>query len=174
MGLVHIYCGDGKGKTTSAVGLTVRFAGRGGRILFCQFMKKGNSGELNILKKIPEIDLFETYNIPKFTFQMTDAEKVEAGDRYRSDFNKIVEILHERNDYGMVVLDEIMSCISAGFISPESVIDFISKRPKQLEVVMTGRNPDKGIIELADYVSNVQCEKHPYMKNIQARKGIEY
>ena len=174
MGLVHVYCGDGKGKTTTAVGLTIRFAGRGGKVLFCQFMKSGNSGELDILKKIPEIDVFNIYKISKFSFQMTDEEKSEAGHMFQKDFNNITKLLYDNSDYGMVVFDEIMSCISTGFIPLETVLDFIRNKPEQLEVVMTGRDPDQKIIELADYVSEIQCKKHPYQQNIKARIGIEY
>ena len=173
MGLVHIYCGDGKGKTTAAVGLAVRFAGAGGKVLFYQFMKDGTSGERAVLQTIPGIDVVSGYCIPKFSFQMSEAEKSAAAAAYQKEFFKIEQLLL-KNAYGMVVLDEIMSCVSVGFLPTETVTAFLRNRPSQTEIVMTGRNPATEIAALADYISEIRCVQHPFQKHIAARKGIEF
>lgn len=173
MGLVHIYCGDGKGKTTSAVGLAVRCAGSGNRVLFYQFMKPGTSGERNILEQIPAVTVLSGYTISKFSFAMTDEEKAEAAVGYQRQFADIVQLL-ERDEYQMVVFDEIMSCINCGFLPLEAVLDWLGNRPDGLEVVMTGRDPDPILVECADYVSEIRKQKHPFDHGVRARKGIEF
>lgn len=173
MRLVHIYCGDGKGKTSAAVGSAIRFVGHDGKVLFCQFMKSGNSGELSILNTIPNITVQNPYKIKKFSFDMTEEEKKETAKGYLKQFNELVRLLNNEK-YGMVVMDEIMSCISCGFISTERIIEFLENRSQNIEVIMTGRNPDKNLIKYADYVSEICKVKHPYDEGIIARKGIEY
>ncbi len=173
MGLVHIYCGDGKGKTTSAVGLAVRCAGSGNRVLFYQFMKPGTSGERNVLEQIPEVTVLSGYTISKFSFAMTDEEKAEAAVGYQKQFDDIVQLM-ERDEYQMIVLDEIMSCINCGFLPLETVLDWLRNRPDGLEVVMTGRDPDPLLVECADYVSEIRKQKHPFDHGVGARKGIEF
>lgn len=173
MGLVHIYCGDGKGKTTSAVGLAVRCAGSGSRVLFYQFMKPETSSERKVLKQIPEVTVLSGYTISKFSFAMTDEEKAEAAVGYQKQFADIVQLL-EKGEYQMVILDEIMSCINCGFLPLEAVLDWLKNRPDGLEVVMTGRDPAPCLVECADYVSEVQKQKHPFDHGVRARKGIEF
>lgn len=173
MGLVHIYCGDGKGKTTSAVGCAVRFAGSGGKVLFCQFMKSGRSSELGVLAKIPNITVQNGFTLRMCPFYLTDAEKEKAAQEYPKQFDEMIQ-LTENGDYGMLVMDEIMSCISCGFLPLDKLVEFLKKRSESLEVVMTGRDPDEAVLECADYVSEIRKCKHPFDKGISARKGIEF
>ena len=172
-GLVHIYCGDGKGKTSAAVGLAVRFASTGKSVLFYQFMKPETSGERQMLQLLPNITVLSGYQITKFSFQMNETEKAQAAAGYQRQFEEIVQMV-QGGQYGLLVLDEILSCISCGFLKLETVIDFLQHSPTELEVVLTGRDPDERLIACADYVSEIKKIKHPFDQGIPARKGIEF
>ncbi|MCI9475769.1 MAG: cob(I)yrinic acid a,c-diamide adenosyltransferase [Emergencia sp.] len=172
LGLVHIYCGEGKGKTTCSVGLTVRACGYGLHVLFMQFLKSGDSSELKILKSLPGIDVLGTKPIKKFSFQMTEEEKEETRQINAEQFADMVKML-ENDHYDMLVLDEVLGSIEAGLLDDQLIVNFLKNRPEQLEVVMTGRYPTAELEELADYVSRIDKVKHPYDKGIPARAGIE-
>lgn len=172
LGLVHIYCGEGKGKTTCSVGLTVRACGYGLHVLFMQFLKSGDSSELKILKSLPGIDVLGTKPIKKFSFQMTEEEKAETRRINAEQFADMVKML-ENDHYDMLVLDEVLGAIEAGLLDDQLIVNFLKNRPEQLEVVMTGRYPTEELKELADYVSRIDKVKHPYDKGIPARAGIE-
>jgi len=172
LGLVHIYCGEGKGKTTCSVGLTVRACGYGLHVLFMQFLKSGDSSELKILKSLQGVDVLGTKPIKKFSFQMTDEEKAETRKVNEEQFNDMVKML-EKDHYDMLVLDECLGAIEAGLLDDQVIVNFLKNRPEQLEVVLTGRYPTEELEELADYVSRIDKVKHPYDKGIPARAGIE-
>ncbi len=172
LGLVHIYCGEGKGKTTCSVGLTVRACGYGLHVLFMQFLKSGDSSELKILKSLPGIDVLGTKPLKKFSFQMTEEEKEETRQINAEQFADMVKML-ENDHYDMLVLDEVLGSIEAGLLDDQLIVNFLKNRPEQLEVVMTGRYPTAELEELADYVSRIDKVKHPYDKGIPARAGIE-
>ena len=172
LGLVHIYCGEGKGKTTCSVGLTVRACGYGLHVLFMQFLKSGDSSELKILKSLPGIEVLGTKPIKKFSFQMTEEEKAETRRINAEQFADMVKML-ENDHYDMLVLDEVLGSIEAGLLDDQLIVNFLKNRPEQLEVVMTGRYPTEELEELADYVSRIDKVKHPYDKGIPARAGIE-
>ncbi len=172
LGLVHIYCGEGKGKTTCSVGLTVRACGYGLRVLFMQFLKSGDSSELKILRSLPGVEVMGTKPVKKFSFQMTEEEKAETRENNRQQFDDMVKLL-EGNRYDMLVLDECLGAIEAGLLDEQLIVNFLRNRPEQLEVVLTGRYPTDELVELADYVSRIDKVKHPFDKGIPARAGIE-
>lgn len=101
------------------------------------------------------------------------AEKETAAKGYRKQLSILLDMV-ECGTYTMLVLDEVIACISAGFLTVEIVIDFLKKLPNTLEVVMTGRNPDADLLKQADYISEIQNRRHPFEKQIAARKGIEF
>lgn len=169
-GLIHVYTGDGKGKTTAAVGLCVRAAGSGFRVLFAQFLKGRKTGELAPLEKIG-VDVLRSEEIKKFIPDMTQEELEKCCAAQEDIFKKAKESMP---DYDLVVLDEIFGAISAGMIDKEAVIELAGEKPNSTELVMTGRGAPEEIIGLADYVSEISPIKHPYDKGINARKGIEY
>lgn len=172
-GLLHIYCGDGKGKTTAATGLAVRAAGSGLKVLFGRFLKNERSGELKILDCIQEIDVLHLPRSYGFYKTLSEADKKAAGKMYE----ELWETLSKgavSGEYHMLVIDEFMAAWNYGLIDKERALDFLRTRPSSLEVVLTGRNPDERLIELADYVSEIKKVKHPYDQNISARKGIEF
>lgn len=171
-GLVHIYTGDGKGKTTAGVGLALRFAGNGGKVLYCQFLKKDDSGELAILSRLEQITFLPSGKSFGFPSQMTEAEKQAAAVHYTAYLEKILqEISH--GSYGLLVLDEIFAADNRHFIPHEKLLSFLSQKPESLEVVLTGRNPADDFLELADYISEIKKVKHPFDVGVSARKGIE-
>lgn len=171
-GLIHIYEGDGKGKTTCAVGLAVRCAGNNQKVLFTQFLKDGTSKELNILKEIKQIEVFSATKNFGFTFQMTKEQKEQAAAYYQSYFKNIIKKIGELN-YDMLVMDEFMAAYQAEFVDHTIALEFLKNKPEQLEVVLTGRNPSEELIQLADYHSKIKKIKHPYDLGIPARDGIE-
>ena len=172
-GLIHIYCGDGKGKTTCAVGLMIRCAGQGGRVPCFQFLKGDNSGERRILEKLEKVTLMSCYDKVKFTSKMNEEEKLEAKTYYQNRFQQIITMVQQK-EYDLLVLDEIMAAISAGFLEEKEVVHFLQNKPGTLEVVMTGRNPGEELLKLADYVTEMKMCKHPYEKGISARRMIEW
>lgn len=171
-GLIHIYEGDGKGKTTAAVGLCIRFAGTGGKVLFTQFLKRNDSGELSILEQIENICLLRCEKNFGFTFRMTPEQKQEAAGYYNAHLEKALKEAMEKH-VGLLVLDEVLDAYNSDMIKHEVLLKFLQEKPQELEVVLTGRNPAEELLELADYVTYMEKKKHPYDEGIGARKGIE-
>lgn len=172
-GLVHIYCGEGKGKTTSAMGLALRFSGTGKKVLIFQFLKQNTSSERKMLIAFSNVVLLEGYSNVKFVKNMTESEKMETKAYYTQKFEEIIAMVKNR-EYQMLILDEIMAALNYGFVEEEKLIEFLKTKPEELEVVMTGRNPSEQICKIADYITEMKKIKHPYEKGIPARKGIEY
>ncbi|MBR3786203.1 MAG: cob(I)yrinic acid a,c-diamide adenosyltransferase [Firmicutes bacterium] len=172
LGLVHIYCGEGKGKTTCSVGLTVRASAYGHKVLFMQFLKPGTSSELKALRTLPGVTVVNTTPTKKFTFMMTDEEKAEVRERNAKEFLEVVEQA-KREEVNMLVMDETLGAIEAGVLDEDIIVEFLQNKPEKLEVVMTGRYPSDRLVELADYVSRLDKVKHPYDAGIPARAGIE-
>ncbi len=171
--MIHIYYGDGKGKTTAAIGLAVRAAGSRMKVLFVQFLKTEFSGERHTLSHTENISLAFAPMELKFTFDMNDEEKAKASKIFRNIFNEsVTKALTQK--YDMIVLDEIFSAIEAEMLSEHDVYEFVSDAPKNLEIVMTGHNPPKKIMELADYITEMKKIRHPYDRGVTARFGIEF
>ena len=171
MGLVHLYCGDGKGKTTASIGLAIRAAGSGMKILFAQFLKDCTSCELNIIKNIPNFTVLCSQKNFDFYTLLSDTEKLHAKNEYISIFNQVKSIY---KNYDMIILDEIIHAVNLNIISTQELLDFIDNAKDKSETILTGRNPTFIISEACDYVSEIFNMKHPYEQGIIARKGIEY
>ena len=172
-GKVQVYTGDGKGKTSAAAGLAVRAAGWGKRILFTRFLKNENSGELKVLDKIPEIEVLHLEKSYGFYSSLNAEEKKEAEETYRKLWEKTMQLI-SGGSYDVLVVDEFMAAYNYGLIPQEEALCFLKEKPEGLEVVLTGRNPDPRLVELADYVSEIRKIRHPFDRGVQARKGIEY
>lgn len=171
-GLIHIYCGDGKGKTTASLGLVLRCAGRGGKILFAQFLKGRPTGELEALKALPQVTILRGKAILKFTFQMTDVEKQATCEAQTALLQKVRDFC-EMHHPDLAVCDELVGACALGFVPEEQVLDFLKDKPAHTEVVLTGRDPSPALLDLADYVSEIKKIKHPFDQGLAARIGIE-
>lgn len=163
-GLIHILCGDGKGKTTSAIGMAIRAAGRNKKVVIVQFLKGIETGEIEILKAIPNIILIRAERARSFDYDNIPNLKQCHNEMFRKSLSIKCD---------MLILDEIAACCNYGYIDKGMVDDFILNKPDNIELVLTGRNPDEKWIEAADYVGEIKKIKHPYDKGIKARVGIE-
>jgi cob(I)alamin adenosyltransferase len=173
-GLVHIYTGNGKGKTTAAIGLGIRAAGNGFKVLMVQFMKSFQTGEIDVIKRLePDFVLKRGTSINKFTWKMTDEEKRLLA-KEQEELLKFVRNELASGKWQLVILDEIIGALGCGLVSEAQTCDIILNKPENVELVLTGRNASDELVRLADYVSEINEKKHPAKTGIKARKGIEY
>jgi len=170
-GLIHIYCGNGKGKTTTGMGLCIRAAGYGYRVLIYQFMKDNTTSERNVLKLSENITVMDGLDQEKFSISLTDAERQERIDFYAEQFKKVTK--EAEQGYDVLFLDEAIYTIQANLLDEKMVLDYLRNKPQKLEVILTGNMPGEALIEAADYVSEIKKIKHPYDNGQQARMGIE-
>ncbi len=164
--MIHVYTGNGKGKTTAAIGLAIRAIGRGKRVKIVQFMKKGEYGELIALKKLGiAVEQFGT-------FEFVDRDRVKREDIELAEkaLKRAEELLL---DCDLLILDEINVAIDYNLIALEDVLELMEKA-KDKEIVLTGRYAREEIIEKADYVTEMREIKHPYRRGIEGREGIEF
>lgn len=170
-GLIHVYMGDGKGKTTAALGLALRMAGRGGRVLLAQFLKSENSGERAALRQLPGVTLLPLPEQVKFVFQMTPEEKAAYAEETRHTLHRAAE---ESRIADLLILDEALGALETGLLPLEELLRFLDGKPAGLEVVLTGRAAPQLLLDRADYITRMDKVKHPFDRGIAARKGIEY
>ena len=169
-GCIHIYCGDGKGKTTAAAGLALRAAGNGFRVYFVQFLKDGTSGEAGILKTLPGVVWNVGFPVKKFTFQMNEEELEQT----RKACRKLLEQTASRlKEFDVAVLDEVLYALRTGLLEEGQVLEFLKNRPEHTEVVLTGNYLTSALEDAADYVTEMKKIRHPYDRGTAARKGIE-
>ncbi|NOY97239.1 MAG: cob(I)yrinic acid a,c-diamide adenosyltransferase [Chlorobi bacterium] len=172
-GLVHIYTGEGKGKTTSAVGLAARALGHNLKVCYVHFLKRPDlygDNEIQSLEKLGATILDFTGGHPSFNKELTAnqlKEEVREGLIYISEYVKT-------SPPDLLIMDEILIAVRDGFLAEAELIEFIEQKPPNMEVVLTGRDATGMLIEKADYVSYIQKIKHPFDQNIKSRKGIEY
>ena len=173
-GLIIVHTGNGKGKTTAALGLAVRAWGDGLRVLILQFIKGGwKYGEIETIKKLGKIDgRIELKRLGKGFQRNTDdkAEHIEAAKEALKEAGNAFE----SGNYDLIILDEINYAVKFELITVEDVEVLLAKRPAELHVVLTGRDAKEEIINLADLVTEMKLIKHPYQKGIKAQKGIEF
>jgi cob(I)alamin adenosyltransferase len=169
-GLIQVYTGSGKGKTTAALGQAVRAAGRDKKVLIVQFMKKWDYGELHSLKNIPEITL-KTFGTKDFIYK-GKAKEIDFEEAKRAFAEGVEGALSGK--YDIVIFDELNVALDFGLLKIKQVLDFLKAKPRTVEVIITGRNAPAEIIDLADLVTEMKEIKHPFQKGISARIGIEY
>lgn len=172
-GLVHFYLGNGKGKTTALFGLALRALGRDFRVLIVQVLKARDTGEILFFKKLNDnnLKIIRINTCEKFSWEMNNSEILQAKQEIT---NGIKEILHYYNEYDIVLFDELLNAESIGFIEEEEIKNIILNKNSDLELVFTGRKTKDSLKVFADYISNIEAEKHPYEKGIQSRIGIEF
>lgn len=172
-GLLHVYCGDGKGKTTAAVGLALRAAAAGEKVVFAQFMKGGRSGETELLARMEQVEVLKSEKRFPFYEHMSSEEKEEL----RKIHDGILETLTEKvkaGECGLVVLDEITYPWKWKLIDREKLKSFLQSARGRVEIVCTGRDPADFLLEEADYITEMKCVRHPFERGIPAREGVEY
>lgn len=172
MGLIHLYCGDGKGKTTAAMGLALRAAGQGFRVLILQFLKNRPTGEVFALEKIPGITLWRGKEGSGFSFQMTPEQKEKTRAIHNENLKEAIAQC-KAGKWDVLILDEAVGAYGKELLDQAMLLDFLDHRPSGLEVVLTGRNPDEALRCRADYITRMEKEKHPYDRGIPSRIGIE-
>ncbi|MDP2726744.1 MAG: cob(I)yrinic acid a,c-diamide adenosyltransferase [Dehalococcoidia bacterium] len=169
LGLVHLYTGDGKGKTTAALGLALRASGQGMRVCVLQFMKGNKSGgEHKFLKQWPAFEIVQPSQASCFSQSRQErlATAQEAVSLARS---------YVKSDrYDLLILDEALTVVHRGLLSSIEILDLIASKPDELELVLTGRGASQEVIEVADLVTEMVAVKHPLASGVRARKGIEY
>ncbi len=169
LGLVHLYFGQGVGKTTRALGLAVRAAGKGIQIDFIQFMKSGSSGEVATLRNIPNI----RYRCPgKHPFIMSRGPDVEHFKHAEKAYGFAIEAID--SGVRLLICDEILDTLVFDLLKKEQLLDLMKRCKGRVELVMTGMHAPLDLIKAADYATEFSQIKHPYYKGIRARKGIEY
>ncbi len=168
-GYVHVYTGDGKGKTTAAIGLALRAAGAGLKVYIAQFVKGMKYSELNSLAKLSEFITIKQYGRDCFIFREPEKEDIQIA---QEGLKEVREIMCS-GKYQMVILDEANIATYYNLFSVEELLDFIQAKPEEVELIITGRKADPRIIEAADLVTEMKEIKHYYQKGVQARDGIE-
>lgn len=170
---IQVYTGNGKGKTTCSVGQGIRAAGRGYKVLMVQFLKSMDTGEMKVIEKLDNFD-FKRIGCPRdFTWNLSEKEIEDLKKEIKEGFSSLESII-KSSKYDMIILDEILGSITGGFLSEETVIDIISNKNENVEIILTGRNASKEMIEAADLVTEMKEIKHYYEKGVNARKGIEF
>lgn len=171
--MIQIYTGDGKGKTTGAVGSAIRCVGAGKKVLFCQFLKDGSSGECSLLKTLAEVECLLPEKSFGFTFLMDENTRKEAMAYYRAYWEQIEEKMNGKA-YDMVILDELCDACETDMVNVEKVAEFLEKYGKSAEIILTGRRPLECLAEKADYITEMKKIKHPFDEGTPAREGVEF
>jgi len=172
-GLIHIYCGDGKGKTTAALGLAIRAVGANYKVIIVQFLKAWNTSELKTLKTIENVTVINGDIPPCFSWDCTDEEKAKMIAEHNKIFNAAIA-LSGNSEKTLLIFDELIGAYEENMIDRQMVLDFLNNKPFCLEIVLTGRNPAKELLKIGDYISEIKMVKHPIDDGVQARKGIEF
>ena len=169
-GLIHIYTGNGKGKTTSAIGLGVRATGNGLKVYMIQFMKGRRYSEIDALEVIPNFTVFQSGR-DEFVSK-ENPEKIDI-DLAREGFEHAKKIINA-GKHDLVILDEINVAVDFNLIPLEDVLKLLDEKPGKVELVLTGRYANPELVRMADLVSEILEIKHPYQEGVQSRKGIDW
>jgi cob(I)alamin adenosyltransferase len=171
MGLLHVYYGQGVGKTSRAIGLAVRAAGEGLKVVYVQFLKSGTSGEVKVFSKIGDID----YRCPgEHPFILSGGPQDVHFDHANKALAYALETVEAEPPADVLICDEILDTLLFGLLREAQLLDLVSRCKGKIELVMTGREPTKEILNQSDYATEFVRVKHPYYSGGVARKGIEY
>ena len=168
-GYVQVYTGDGKGKTTAAIGLAIRAAGAGFKVYMAQFLKNGDYSEIKALERFADLITIEQFGLGRFVKGQPEPEDIEAA---RNGLETIKKIFSS-GEHQMVILDEANVAAVCGLVSVDDLLSLIEQKPADVELILTGRGAVSQVIERADLVSEVKAVKHYYKKGVKARVGIE-
>jgi len=167
-GLLHLYYGDGKGKTTAAMGLALRAMGSGKRVVILQFLKGGKSGEVPLLEQLGA-KVYRGKAGQKFVFQMNEAEKEATRQLQNANLTAAMA-----DPADLLILDEAGSAWELDMVDKALLQKAVLERPAEQECVLTAHAAPQWMLDAADYVTEMKCHRHPYQRGISARQGIEY
>lgn len=168
-GYVHVLTGNGKGKTTAAIGLAIRAAGAGFKIFLGQFVKKGEYSEIVALKRFSDAITVEQFGLGRFTDRKPKIKDIQAA---RNGIERVKQVMAS-GEYDMVILDEANVAVKLGLFPVQELMGIIINKPVQIELVITGRYASPRVIEMADMVTECMERKHYYGRGEKARVGIE-
>ena len=173
-GLIHVYYGNGKGKTTAALGLALRASGCGKQVVIVQFLKDWSCGELESLALIPNITVLRgKASGGVFIHEMSDDQKEETTAIHNDNLRRALT-LHSEDSCDLLILDEAIDALNLGVLDSTLITNLLSSKPESLELIITGHNPSAQLLMHADYVTEMVKHKHPYDEGITARRGIEF
>lgn len=173
-GYVQIYTGNGKGKTTAAVGLAVRAAGNGYNVFMVQFLKGSKTGEIEAAKKMaPFFNIFRFEKKRGFFWTLNSEEKYELKQEVQKAYEFCMEALKEEK-CDILIMDEVMGALSNELISEKQLLELIDKKPGNIELILTGRNAPIAIIDKANLVTEMKDIKHYFNEGVPSREGIEF
>lgn len=170
--MLHIYCGDGKGKTTAALGLAIRAAGAGLRVHIVQLMKGAPTSELAALRAVSGVTVARCDRDYGFFPRMTEQDKAQIAACHNRLLAEGFAAVRS-GEADMLILDEFCAAYAHGLLDRQAADRFLLKEEHGAEIVLTGRDPEEKYLEKADYVSEIRCVRHPYRTGTAARKGIE-
>ena len=175
-GLLMVHTGDGKGKTTAALGLALRAFGAGLKVLILQFIKgRADCGELNAIKLLEKIpDCEGKIKIQQCGLGFIDKKNFDEHKKIAQETLKLAEKEILSGEWDLIILDEIIYAVKFNLISEDEILNLIKKRPPKLHLLLTGRDAQKKIIESADLVTEMTLIKHPFQQGIKAQRGIEF
>ena len=168
-GFVQVYTGNGKGKTTAAIGLAIRAAGAGLKVFIGQFIKMGDYSEIKALKRYTDLITVEQFGLGRFANGKPSPEDITAA---HQGIERVREIMASK-EFKIVILEEANVAVMLGLIAVQDLISLIVKKPYEIELVITGRGASTRIIEIADLVTEMRVLKHYFQKGVRARVGIE-
>lgn len=168
-GYTQVYTGNGKGKTTAAIGLSIRAAGAGLKVFIAQFIKMGDYSEIKALKRFSDFITVEQFGLGRFTNGKPTREDIEAAQKGL----KRVKSVMAANEYNIMILEEANVAAMLGLFAVQDLLKLIINKPHEMELVITGRGASPRIIENADLVTEMKDIKHYYQKGVRARVGIE-
>ncbi len=168
-GYVQVYTGDGKGKTTAALGLSLRAAGAGLKVFIAQFIKMGDYSEVRALQRFSDLITVEQYGLGRFIKEKPSIDDIEAA---KKGLDRVHAVLMDAQ-HDVVIMEEANVAVICGLFSADDILGLIAAKPDSVELIITGRGADPRIIEKADLVTEMQCIKHNYNQGVEARVGIE-
>ena len=172
-GLVQVYTGDGKGKTTAALGQGLRSCGRGLKVCMVQFLKGGDTGELHSVEKLhPYFEIFRFEKKRGFFWTLSEQEKRELKEDIDKGFEFIKNVV-AKDQCDVLIIDELMGVLGNKLLEVNEVVELLKSKPDTMEIIITGRNVPKEILDAADLVTEMKEIKHYFRDGVPAREGIE-
>lgn len=172
-GLVQVYTGDGKGKTTAALGQGLRSCGRGLKVYMVQFLKGGDTGELHSVEKLhPLFQIFRFEKKRGFFWTLSEQEKKELVEDINNGFEFVKRVV-SGNECDILIIDELLGVLGNKLLETDKVVELLKSKPATMEIIITGRNVPDEILEIADLVTEMREVKHYFRSGVPAREGIE-